>query len=80
MVNYGLGYISDIAHSKKMLNIFRKVNPTPIKDHHDLYELKITMICEYTKDFDKWKPIETTDNAISSASDIEKLILNKSLT
>ena len=72
LVNYGLGYIADITHSRKMIAIFQKVPPTPIPDHTDLYELKITMRCEYSPKFDKWKPLEPTSKTVSSIKDIEK--------
>lgn len=73
LVNYGLGYIADITHSRKMITIFQKVLPTLIPGHDDLYELKLTMRCEYSPKFDKWKPIEPTSKSISSVKELEKL-------
>jgi len=69
LVNYGLGYIENIDHSRKMISIFQKVKPFPIPDHPDLFELKLTMRCEYTPKFEKWRPIEATTKPISTVKD-----------
>lgn len=73
LTNYGIGYIENIDHSHKMLAIFKKVNPTPIPDHPDLYELKLTMRCQYDPRFKKWKPIEPTTKSITTEKDLTKL-------
>lgn len=68
LVNNGLAYISDIEHSKMLVDIFKKVKPMSIKDYPDLYELKTVMKCEYIPKFNKWKPIKITNKPISSTA------------
>ena len=74
LVYYGLGYISDIEHSKKLIEVFRKVTPAPIKDNPELYELKTSMLCEYKREFGKWMPLKQTDEQVCTSKDIEEQI------
>lgn len=73
LVNYGLAYISDEKHSQTVLNIYKKVKPISIKGHPDLFEMKTTMLCEYTEKFDKWKPLKQTNKSVSTTKDLAKV-------